>query len=133
MDAQQEYSFYTAVVETSLLPIEDPFQPYHSEDEPVVACFSCHGMLVGRPGQRLCHCGKPEPLPPALAEKARVLQEVRDATAATYRKRIFPLVLALLDGADESEGRELWRALWPVARDHIERRMEERGLLRDLQ
>lgn len=108
------------------------FEPYHSEDEEVIACWSCHGMLVGRPGQRLCRCHEPEPLPPALAEKARVLAESRDAVAAVYRRRIFPLMLGLLGDADEVEARLLWGALLPVARGHVERRMGERGLLRGL-
>jgi len=125
LDAPQE-AFYPEHEAETLV-----FEPYHSEAEPVVCCFRCHGMIVGRPGQRLCRCNQPEPLPPALAEKARVLAEARDAAAVVYRRRVFPVMLAVLGDADEAEGRELWRALWPVARDHVERRMQERGLLRE--
>ena len=113
----------------NLLPEdEEPFVAYHSEEGPYLFCFECHGYLVGPPGRRLCGCGEPAPLPPRLAEKARVLEGVRDALAETYRRRWFKLVLPLIGDADRAEARAAWDALWPAARRRAALLMKERGL-----
>ena len=118
-----------SIQETDLLPEDDElFVPHHAEERPYTFCFECHGYLIGPVERRLCNCGAPTPLPPRLAEKARVLDGVRDALAEAYRRRLFRIMLPMLDGATEEDAREAWRALWPVARTRAARCMEERGL-----
>ena len=102
--------------------------PYHSEEGPYVFCFTCHGYLVGPVGRRLCNCEEPAPLPPDLAEKARILDGICDALAESYRRRWFRLLTPLLDDADKAEARAAWDALWLVARARAARKLAERGL-----
>ena len=107
---------------------DELFVPYHEEGGQYELCWTCHGYLVGPPGRRLCSCHEPAPLPPVLAEKARVLEGMRDALAETYRRRWFRLLIPLLGDADEVEARAAWDALWPVARVRAARRLSERGM-----
>jgi hypothetical protein len=118
-----------SIPDEDLLPEDDElFVPYHAEEGPYEVCWTCHGFLVGPPGRRLCACHEPAPLPPGLAEKARVLDGMRDALAEAYRRRWFRLLLRLIGDADRAEARAAWDALWPVARRRAARLMEERGL-----
>ena len=109
IDADQLY--LTGVAED-----DKPFVPHESEEGPYAPCWTCHGFLIGPPGRRLCGCHEPAPLAPALAEKVRALEGLRDVLAEGYRHRWFGIILPLLDSPDEDEGRLLWRCLWPVAR-----------------
>ena len=106
----------------------EKFEPYHCEEGPFAFCWTCHGFLVGPPGRRLCGCHEPTPLPPALVEKARVLDGIRDALAESFRRRWFRLLIPLIGDAAESEARAAWEALWPVARERAARRLREKGL-----
>lgn len=63
------------------------------------------------------------------SEKVRVQDGLRDALAASYRRRWFRVITPVLDGADKNEAREVWCSLWLLARERAERRMAERGLL----
>jgi hypothetical protein len=105
-----------------------PFVAYHSEDEPPVMCWECHGYLVGPPGRRLCHCQQPDAVSPAEADRLRSLEALRDALAATHRKRLFKVLCPMLDGATEDEARAAWDGLWCAARLRAARRLAERGL-----
>lgn len=119
-----------SIHETRLLAEDDePFVPHHAEEGPYFFCFECHGYMIGPVGRRLCNCEAPALLPPRLGEKARVLDGVRDALAGAYRRRLFRMILPMLDGATEKDAREAWRALWPVARTRAARLMEQRGLV----
>src|SRR5215210_9186482 len=82
---------------------DESFVPYHAEEGPYRFCFECHGYLIGPLGRRLCACREPAPLPPHLAEKARVLDGMRDALAETYRRRWFRIMLPMLDGPSKEE------------------------------
>jgi hypothetical protein len=119
---------YTTGNAEQLLEEGEELVPYYSEEGPFAFCWTCHGFLVGPPGRRLCNCHEPVPLPPALAEKARVLDGMRDALAECYRRRWFRLLLPLIGDANESEARAAWGALWPVARERAARRLSEKGL-----
>ena len=92
-----------------------PFVPYHSEDEPPVLCWECHGYLVGPPGRRLCHCQEPVVVSPAEADRLRSLEALRDALAAAHRERLFKVLRPMLDGATKDEARTAWDSLWPFA------------------
>jgi hypothetical protein len=109
-----------------LADVEGRFVPYHSEDEPLVLCWDCHGYLVGPPGRRLCHCQEPGAVSPAEAEKFRALEALRDALAETYRRRWFRVLMPLLGAEDEA--RAAWDGLWIAARPRAARRLAERGL-----
>jgi hypothetical protein len=109
-----------------LADVEGPFVPYHSEDEPPVLCWDCHGYLVGPPGRRLCHCQEPGAVSLVEAEKFRALKALRDALAETYRRRWFRVLMPLLDAEDEA--RAAWDGLWIAARGRAARRLAERGL-----
>lgn len=63
------------------------------------------------------------------SEKFRVQDLLQNTLAASYRRRFFQVIRPMLDGAGEEEAREVWRALWLIARERAERRMVERGLL----
>ncbi len=102
--------------------------PHYSEAGPFVFCFGCHGYLVGPEGQRLCDCNEPAPLPPHLAEKARVLAGMRDALAETYRRRLFRILMPLLTDVTEEEARAAWDGLFPASRERATRKLAERGL-----
>jgi hypothetical protein len=106
--------------------VEGPFVPYHSEDEPPVLCWDCHGYLVGPPGRRLCHCQEPGAVSLVEAEKFRALKALRDALAETYRRRWFRVLMPLLDAEDEA--RAAWDGLWIAARGRAARRLAERSL-----
>lgn len=107
---------------------DGPFVPYHSEEDPPVLCWECHGYLVGPPGRRLCHCQESGAVSPAEAEKLRALEALRDALAENYRRRWFRVLMPLLDDADENEARAAWDGLWTAARSRAARRLAERDL-----
>jgi hypothetical protein len=105
-----------------------PLVPYHSEDEPPVLCWGCHGYLVGLPGRRLCHCRQPGVVSPAEEDRLRSLEALRDALAATHRARLFNILRPMLEGATNDEARAAWDGLWPFAQKRAARRLAERGL-----
>jgi hypothetical protein len=105
-----------------------PFVPYHSEDEPSVLCWDCHGWLIGPHERRFCHCKEPGAVSPADAERFRSLEALRDALAEAYRMRLFKVLLPLLDGVTKGEARAAWDSLWTAARLRAARRLAERGL-----
>jgi len=118
------YGFHIAGRPTCCVAEEaGPFVPYHSEDEPPVLCWDCHGYLVGPPGRRLCHCQKPGTVSPAETEKFRALEAIRDALAEAYRRRWFRVLMPLLDAEDEA--RAAWDALLCAARKRAACRLAE--------
>lgn len=71
---------------------------------------------------------RPESWHRRQSEKVLVQDGIQNVLAASYRRRWWRILEPMLDGAGEDEAREVWRALWPLARERAERRMVERGL-----
>jgi hypothetical protein len=106
---------------------EGPFAPYYSEDGTCILCWSCHGYLVRPEGTRLCACDDPGPFTPAAKQKLRALEAVRDSLATAYQRRLFRVVLPLLEG-DIEAGEAAWLALWGPSRALAANRLAARGI-----
>jgi hypothetical protein len=102
--------------------------PHHTEDDAFVVCWTCHLWIVAPVGRPLCTCSVPGPVSPGEADKLVALEALRDALASAYRRRLFKLLLPMLDGATRDEAEAAWTGLWPVARERAARRLRERGL-----
>jgi hypothetical protein len=112
----------------SELATEGPIVPHHSEDDTFVICWRCHLWLIAPPERRLCQCEEPSPVSLAEADRLQALEALRDALAATYRRRWFKVLLPLLDDADKSEGLAAWEGLWSAAQRRAANRLAESGL-----